>query len=498
MIHYIIKISPEMAIKSAPVRRKQLRHLRRNVRRIMRRLDEGITVEPGWDRLEVHVPGGDAASEQRRESGDLGTLGARVHDALLRIPGICQVLLVEQLPWQGFDDVASHVREVYAESLEGRTFAVRVKRRGNHEFTSQQLEQYLGGDLLRTTGARGVDLKNPDVTVRVELRHQELLVVRRRDPGLGGFPLGSQEPVLSLLSGGFDSAVASYLSIRRGLKTHFLFFNLGGTAHEAGVRQMARFLWERYELSHRVYLISIPFEGVVGELMQRVHHSRRGVMLKRLMMQAAERVSDELHISGLVTGESIAQVSSQTPINLALVDQATSMLVMRPLIHMDKSEIIDIASAIGTYEMAANMPEYCGVISDRPTTRASAKRIERDEQFFDYRVLDEAVASRSMQPVDEILQTEVGIDEVPRVNTPSVDDVVIDIRHPEQEEQKPLELTNNEVIQVPFYELNARFASLPQGRRYLLYCDHGTMSAMHADHLKAVGHDNVVVYEPEL
>ena len=499
MVHYLIKISPEMAVKSDPVRRKQLRQMRRNVRRIMRQLDEAIIVRPGWDRIDVFVPKGDPVAEQRRqtENGPDADLAEKVIHALQRIPGTQFVLLVDELPWQNFEDAAERVREVYHDRLEGRTFAVRVKRRGTHDFSSNELERYLGADLLQTTGAKGVNLKHPEVPVNLEVKRGNMVVVRRRYPGQGGFPLGTQEPVLSLISGGFDSAVSSYLSIRRGLQTHFLFFNLGGTAHEAGVRQMARHLWANYQASHRVYMISVPFEGVVGELMRRVDHAYRGVVLKRMMLRAAEQISEGMGITGLVTGESVSQVSSQTPINLGLIDKATDLLVMRPLVFTNKEEIINIAADIDAYEMAANMPEYCGVISDRPTTKANRKRLERDEFFFDDQVLADAVANRTVMPVDQIFQSEVGIDQVARVSTPDVDDVVIDIRHPEQEETKPLDLTNNEIIRIPFYELNSRFAELPQNRRYLLFCDQGTMSALHADHLKAEGHDNVVVYEPE-
>lgn len=498
MVHYLLKISPEIAIKTDPVRRKQLRQLRRNVRRIMRTLDEDIQVRPGWDRIDVTLPCGDAEAEQRRtqDNGEQADLPERVAGALQRIPGVHTVLLVDELPWESFEHAAEQVREVYRERLEGKTFAVRVKRRGDHDFSSQDLERYLGGDLLQTTGASGVRLKNPEVPVNLEVKKGSLVVVRRRYKGLGGFPIGTQEPVLSLLSGGFDSGVASYLAIRRGLQTHFVFFNLGGTAHEAGVRQMARYLWERYQRSHRVYLISVPFEHVVGELMTRTHHSRRGVLLKRLMMRAAERVSESMEIGGIVTGESISQVSSQTPHNLAVIDKATDLLVMRPLVYMDKEEIIDIAAKIGTYDMSANMPEYCGVISDRPTTKASAARIARDEDFFNDQVLEDAIAHRTVLAVDEIMEAEVGANEVASVNTPSVGDVVIDIRHPDSGDDKPLELTNNDVIRIPFYELNHRFSELPDDQRYLLYCDHGTMSAMHADHLQAQGYSNVLVYEP--
>jgi len=485
-MHFLIKLFPEMTIKSGPVRKRQVRQLRRNVRRIAQRFDERITVEGRWDRLEVGMPD-EGTDEHLRDT---------VADALTRVPGIGRILEVVDYKIGDFEEIFANLLPSCRERLDGRTFAVRVKRAGSHQFTSQQLEQYLGAQLLKHTNATGVDLRKPDVWVRLEVRDNRYFIIHRRFDGLGGFPIGTLDSALSLISGGFDSTVSTYLAVRRGLRTHYLFFNLGGTAHEAGVKQVALYLWERYQSSHKVRFISVPFDGVTGELMRKVHHSRRGVMLKRLMLQAAEQVSQDMNIGALVTGESLAQVSSQTLTNLAAIDTATPMLILRPLIHMDKQDIIRIAGEIGTEEFARNMPEYCGLISDRPSTRVKAERIAADEEQFDYAVLEAAVASRRIMNVDEVLASEIGITDVPRVSTPTVGDLVVDIRHPSEGDNDPLFLTNNEVVRMPFYDINQRFSELPPANRYLLYCDRGTMSELHAGHLAAAGHDNVLVYDP--
>ena len=200
---------------------------------------------------------------------------------------------------------------------------------------------------------------------------------------------------------------------------------------------------------------------------------------------------------GLVTGDAVAQVSSQTLSNLNVVDRASDEVVLRPLVSMDKESIIRSAREIGTETFARNMPEYCGVMSERPTTQARKSRTERDEAFLDDSVLDSAVANRTMTPVDQILESEVGVDDVPRVNTPSQGDVIIDIRHPGEAADAPLTLTNNEIRPIPFYELNQRFAALDSSNRYLLYCDEGSMSTLHVGHLMAEGDPNVVVYDPQ-
>jgi thiamine biosynthesis protein ThiI len=119
------------------------------------------------------------------------------------------------------------------------------------------------------------------------------------------------------MSGGFDSTVAAYQIMRRGLMAHFCFFNLGGRAHELGVMEVAHFIWKKYGSSQRVLFVSVPFEEVVGEILGKVDNSHMGVVLKRMMLRAASQIADRLHIDALVTGEAISQVSSQTLPNLS-------------------------------------------------------------------------------------------------------------------------------------------------------------------------------------
>ncbi|TNE93605.1 MAG: tRNA 4-thiouridine(8) synthase ThiI, partial [Gammaproteobacteria bacterium] len=302
--------------------------------------------------------------------------------------------------------------------------------------------------------------------------------------------------VMTLISGGYDSTVAAYLMMRRGLRTHFLFFNLGGTAHEVGVRQVVHYLWERYGSSHNAKFISVPFDGVIAEIMKSVNHRHWGVVLKRQMLKAACEISQTNNANGLVTGDAVAQVSSQTLTNLNVVDRASDEVVLRPLISMDKETIIATAKEIGTEPFARTMPEYCGVISQKPATRAKLHRVEHDEAQMDPEVLARAIESREETPLTKLMDTTVTPEEVELVQTPGVDDVVIDVRHPSEGEQSPLTLTNNDILQIPFYELNQKIGDLPANRQYLLYCDRGTMSRMHAVHLKAEGHNNIKVYAP--
>lgn len=479
----LIRPAPEVAIKSKPVRRQQMRHLRQNIRKLLARLDADILVEGSWDRIDVEVP------EDRGLSGP-------VIDELLRIPGISTIQEIAVYPFESLQDLAAKVVAAYGQRLDGKTFAVRARRHGQHEFRSIDIERTVGAALLSATHAAGVDLKTPQMEVRVEVRDKQFHIAHRKHRGLGGYPLGSVETVMTLISGGYDSSVAAYLMLRRGLRNHFLFFNLGGTAHEVGVRQVVYYLWERYGASHGAKFISVPFEGVVAEIMRSVSHRHWGVVLKRLMLKAASEIARDNNAVGLVTGDAVAQVSSQTLSNLNVVDRASDEVVLRPLIAMDKESIIRIAREIGTEPYARNMPEYCGVISQKPATRAKLHRVEADEANMDPAVLAAAIEARQETPVNRLMASTVTPEEVELVQTPGVGDVIIDVRHPSEGERAPLHLTNNEVLTIPFYELNQQLPDLPQDRQYLLYCDRGTMSRMHAGHLKAEGHDNVKVYAP--
>ncbi|WKN21448.1 tRNA uracil 4-sulfurtransferase ThiI [Azotobacter vinelandii] len=480
----IVKVFPEITIKSPPVRKRFIRQLAKNIRTVLRDLDPELAVTGVWDNLEVET----AVEEPR--------LLREMIERLCCTPGIAHFLEVHEYPLGDLDDILEKCKRHYAGQLPGKIFAVRCKRAGRHPFTSMEVERYVGGCLRQQCGAAGVSLSAPEVEVRMEIRDQRLFVVHRQHDSIGGYPLGALEQTLVLMSGGFDSTVAAFQTMRRGLMTHFCFFNLGGRAHELGVMEVAHYLWQKYGSSQRVLFVSVPFEEVVGEILGKVDNSQMGVILKRMMLRAATRVAERLKIDALVTGEAISQVSSQTLPNLSVIDSATDMLVLRPLIASHKQDIIDTATRIGTAEFARHMPEYCGVISVNPTTRARRDRIDYEERQFDMAILERALERAHLVPIDRVIDElgeEICVEEVREA---LAGQIVLDIRHPEAVEDGPLELPGIEVRALPFYALNNRFKELDSNRQYLLYCDKGVMSRLHAHHLLSEGHANVRVYRP--
>jgi thiamine biosynthesis protein ThiI len=482
---FIVKLFPEITIKSRPVRKRFIQRLQSNLRVILQRIEPKIKVRGLWDRIDVNCP------------PEAVALYEEIVMALGDTSGIAHIIEVQEHPLENFDQVLGIVKSVWSERLIGKRFVVRVKRSGQHDFTSGEMERYLGFGLLQHTQALRVDLHTPEVTVNLEVKDETIFVVERRIDGIGGYPQGSQEAVVSLISGGFDSIVASYLTMKRGAKTHFVFFNLGGAAHEAGVKQVSYYLWKKFGSSARVKFISVPFEEVVGEILQNVHHSHMGVVLKRMMLRAAERVAVKVKAEALITGESIAQVSSQTLTNLAVIDRVTEGLVLRPLITFDKQDIIDIATKIGAYEFAACMPEYCGVISDRPTVKAQIKRVEQEEENFDFDVLEEALANTIVTNIDTVPADLKDLGQLTIKQQLLANSVVVDVRSIGEQQKKPLNLPGVEILTVPFFQINKQFVDFDQSRNYLLYCEKGIMSQLHALHIKDQGFENVGVYRPE-
>jgi thiamine biosynthesis protein ThiI len=480
----IVKPFPEITIKSRPVRKNFLRQLGKNIRAVLRDLDPQLQVDGVWDNLEVDT----AVSEPR--------VLREMIERLRCTPGITHFLEVHDYPLQDLDDVLQKCLLHFGHKLPGRIFAVRCKRGGKHAFSSMDVERFVGSELRQRCGAAGIDLKRPEVEVRLEIRDQRLFIVHEQHDSIGGYPLGALEQTLVLMSGGFDSTVAAYQMMRRGLMTHFVFFNLGGRAHELGVMEVAHYLWKKFGSSHRVLFISVPFEEVVGEILAKVDNSQMGVVLKRMMLRAATHVAQSLELDALVTGEAISQVSSQTLPNLNVIDAATEMLVLRPLIASHKQDIIDTAYAIGTAEFAKHMPEYCGVISVNPTTRAKPQRIEYEEAQFDMAILERALAGTRRVAIDRVIDELGETLQVEQVEQALPGQIVLDIRHPDAAEEQPLSLDGVEVQALPFYALNSRFKHLDENRQYLLYCDKGVMSRLHAHHLLSEGHANVRVYRP--
>lgn len=485
MLEFIVKLHPEISIKSKSVRKRQTLLLERNITTILKQLDEQVLVKNNFDHLTATI------------DSDCAALRHRMIERLACIPGIVSFSEMQSLAFTDLHDIFQKVAVVYQPQLSGKSFCVRVRRQGTHEFSSLEAERYIGGGLNQLVSSAKVQLKKPDITIKLEIKQDKFLLVTETFAGMGGFPLPSQSDALSLISGGYDSAVASYYMIRKGLRTHYLFFNLGGAAHEAGVREIAFYLWQKFSLSHRVKFVSVDFAPVVTQILENVDSGLMGVVLKRMMMRAASQVAASLDIKAIVTGESIGQVASQTITNLAVIDRVTETLILRPLIYQDKQDIIDVARKIGVEELARTMPEYCGVISKSPTVNAVLAEVEASEAKCDPTVLEQVIANTKVLDIRTIeYQAEQQARTVTTEDIIPANAIVLDIRAPDETDATPLHLHSHQVLEIPFFRLASQFPELDQTKQYYCYCERGVMSRLQTLLLQEMGFTNVAVYRP--
>lgn len=476
---FIVKVFPEIIMKSDSIKKRFIKVLWGNIQSVLMQYDKTIKVVRHWDFIEVRSKDESKRTQLRR--------------ALTCIPGIHHILEVDELPFVDLHDIFEQTLTKVRDDIKGKTFCVRVKRRGKHDFDSMDVMRYVGGGLNQHIDDAKVCLTNPQVVVRIEIEHDKMMLVQARHEGLGGFPISTQEDVLSLISGGFDSGVASHMFTRRGSRVHYIFFNLGGRAHELGTKQMAYHLWQKYGSSHRVKFFTVDFEPVVAQILKKIDDGQMGVILKRMMVRAASVIAKRYRIEAIVTGEALGQVASQTLTNLRVIDQASQSLILRPLITHDKQHIINMAERIGTADIAKSMPEYCGVISKKPTVKAVERNIVDAEANFDFNILQNAIDNAVCMDIKEIVANPANNQTVQSVNNINADDVVIDIRSIDEVESAPLNIKAAKVIHMPFYRLATNFGEFDQSKTYLLYCQRGVMSALQAASLKDKGFDNIKI-----
>ncbi|WP_336359606.1 tRNA sulfurtransferase [Haladaptatus sp. ZSTT2] len=273
-------------------------------------------------------------------------------------------------------------REVYT----GGAFAVSARRAGEkheHPFSSEDIERQIGAAVWEATEARfepEVDLEQPDCELFVECRTDHAYAYVEKRAGPGGLPLGTQDPVVALISGGIDSPVAAWELMKRGcpiIPVYFDFEEFGGVDHQARVIEAVETL-ARYAPNFDMRLRMVPAGKVARMLVDELDNTRM-LSLRRFMFMVAEHVAREEHAVGIVTGEAIGQKSSQTGANLMTTTAATSLPVYRPLVTMDKPEIVERAKALGTFH-TANIQAGCNrVAPNRPETRASLAQVESAE-----------------------------------------------------------------------------------------------------------------------
>ena len=369
----------------------------------------------------------------------------------------------------------------YGDQVKGRSFAVRARRAGTHPFNSQDVMRDLGAALGE--GAR-VDLTRPEVEVFVDVRDERAVFYGARVAGAGGLPLGVEARAVCLLSGGFDSAVAAWMMLRRGVALDYVFCNLGGDAYQRMVLEVAAVLADRWSYGTRPTLLSLDFDPVVTELRRTFRPAFQQIALKREMYRAAESVALRLGADAIVTGEAVGQVSSQTLANLRAIDDASSLPVLRPLVGMDKEEIIGRSRHIGTYAISARVREYCSISSGRPATAASPRAVLDEEKGLDASPLEDSLGSAKLFDLRAMDMSRIAGESVFVGDLPD-GAIVIDTRDPES--FRGWHWKGAEHLE--YADLLTDHRKLDRDRTYVLYCEFGLKSARVAELMQRAGYE---------
>lgn len=459
---YLVRLAPEVTRKSNRTRRRFQRVLVANLTDALKAAGVRGRVQDHWSRIWIKAPP-DAMK------------------AAARVFGVGSFSRVDATSPPELDAVVRVGHDTYRDSVAGRRYAVAARRAGSHSFSSQDVREQLGA-ALNPYGT--VDLTTPDVVVSVEVRPDEALFFASRTDGPGGLPLGVQGRAVCLLSGGFDSAAAAWLMLKRGVALDYVFCNLAGPAFERSVIQVAKALADRWSYGRRPKMHVLPFGEAVDALRAGAAPRYWQVVLKRMMYRAAAQVAGETGAGAIVTGESLGQVSSQTLANLQAIDQAAPLPVLRPLIGYDKQEIIALATRIGTAALSARIKEYCAILEGKPVTAAKPAAVDREEGAVRQAPIGEAVAARTIVDLRSLRPADLSRDYVV-VSAPPPDAVWIDCRLPHQDDgwRRP---GSRRAAPAEFAGLAA---TLDKERSYILFCDQGVQSTMLADALQLAGYD---------
>jgi tRNA uracil 4-sulfurtransferase len=365
------------------------------LREALRRALEGIAVacisHPA-DRLVIQL-GEDANLEEALQR--LERVSGISHLGVARVIGRNPAMRTSSPEEQLAPICAAAWEEVRGEQFS--TFAVRARRSDkSFPLNAMALEREIGGHLFDRLEAEGraarVDLKNPALTCRIEVTRGPVLVYARRIPGAGGLPANTGGKLLCLLSGGFDSAVAAFKMMKRGAHLSFVHFWGGGAGPGESSVHVVRQLLERlvpWQFTARLYLV--PFEPLQREIASRAEEHFRTLLYRRLMLRIAERIALRGGAKGLITGDSLGQVASQTLQNMQAVGAIARLPLFRPLVGDDKLEIQELARRIGTHDISAEpFHDCCRVFQAKsPALYATPEALDAEEEKLEVAALVE-------------------------------------------------------------------------------------------------------------
>lgn len=314
--------------------------------------------------------------------------------------GICPVIYVEDEGWEKLcERVVQYLDEVYPDKH--KTFKVNARRsRKNYPKDSMEINRDMGEAILKALPELQVDVHRPDIMLNIEVR-EKIYVYSEIIPGPGGMPVGTGGKAMLLLSGGIDSPVAGYMIAKRGVKIDAVYFHAPPYTSDRAkqkVVDLAR-LVSRY--TGPIYLHVINFTDIQLHIYENAPHEELTIIMRRYMMRIAEAIAKKTECLGLITGESIGQVASQTMSSLIATNEVCELPVYRPLIGFDKEEIVEVAKKIDTYETSIQPFEDCCTIfvAKHPVTKPNVNIIRKHEKHME-------------EKLEELMQTALDTDEL--------------------------------------------------------------------------------------
>ncbi len=326
---------------------------------------------------------------------EIAGAAAKVFGVASAIPAIKITSDMETVVQTALDVASQNIKD-------GQTFSVRARRVGEQSYTSRDIQIRVGEEILRLLKPRGVrvNLSSPNVTIYVEARDGEAYIYHRVIDGPGGFPFGSQGKLISLFSGGIDSPVATWLMMKRGAKAELLFLDqrpFVGDDYYIRTLKVAEKLRQHVPLKNYILRVA-PMGEIMKEIMTHIPIKYTCIVCKRMMYCIACALAESVRADGIITGESLGQVASQTLANLKVLDGVATLPVYRPLIGFEKMEIVELAKRIGTYEASISPVHGCSAVPDKPTTKA---RIEDVSEVESYLSIDRLI-SNSLESIIQI------------------------------------------------------------------------------------------------
>lgn len=353
-----------------------IKQLMSNVKKSLHKFED-LTFERGHDRLYILLNGEDYVE---------------VSERLKHVFGISSFSLAIKI--KSDLEEMKRISLMAAEEFKGKTFKMDTRR--HHKpflYSSDEINRACATEILKNTDLK-VDVRNPELRIQIEVREFYTYIMTEKIKGAGGYPVGSSGKALVMLSGGIDSPVACYETMKRGVSIECIHYASPPYTSQQALDKVKQLASKIALFQGHVRLHIVPFTDLQLAIYNNAYESYAITLMRRMMYRIAQQVAEKQRCLAIVNGESLGQVASQTLESMNVIGKVVDIPVLRPLICMDKLEIIDIANKIDTYEISIQPFEDCCTIftPKKPTTKPNLDKVERLEAKFDYQTeLDKAI-----------------------------------------------------------------------------------------------------------